>query len=136
MFYMLFCYVLSFGKISEVDVMLVLEKIVILVLSNDSVLFFCYVAGRTCRGYGLQVWCLVMGVFCYVLSNLFFCMSLLFCMLFCYVLSFGKISEVDVMLVLEKIVILVLSNDSVIFFAMLLAERVVVMVSKYGAWSW
>jgi hypothetical protein len=57
-------------------------------------------------------------------------------MLFCYVLSFGKISEVDVMLVLEKIVILVLSNDSILFFAMLLAECVVGMVSRYGVWSW
>jgi hypothetical protein len=39
----------------------------------------------------------------------------MFCMVFCYVLSFGKFSEVDVMLVLEKIVIPLLSNDSVLF---------------------
>jgi hypothetical protein len=30
------------------------------------VVIFCYAAGRTCRGYGLQVWCLVMGAFLYV----------------------------------------------------------------------
>jgi hypothetical protein len=67
-----------------------------------------------CCGYGLQVWCLVMGAFCFVLSNLFlyvvavlYVYLAMFCMVFCYVLSFGKFSEVDVMLVLEKIVILV-----------------------------
>jgi hypothetical protein len=56
------CFVCFFGYVLYV---------VLLCLSNDSVIFFCYAAGRTCRGYGLQVWCLVMGAFCkfcYVLS--------------------------------------------------------------------
>jgi hypothetical protein len=75
-------------------------------------LFFCYATGRTCRGYGLQVWCLVMGAFfkfCYVLSIdsvlffamqffefLFFvgyvlCFLAMFCLLFCYVLSINYV---------------------------------------------
>jgi hypothetical protein len=103
MFCMLLCYVLSFGKISEVHVMLVLEKIVILVLSNDSVLFFCYATGRTCRGYGLQVWCLVMVVFfvCVYHSSFFDVLSVFSCYLVLYFCMFFWLVLYGVLLCFE-----------------------------------